>query len=297
VSVRTCRMFCALLLLSAPAHAGGASDDTFFEWSFHAYPSDGSGGYANPVLVHEGSATQGGRREGVQLDPVPGAEVEIYYDEGASEIWASAVAPTPPVITQGTYVGGRSELRVSRLFRKDSAGATLSFTIPQSELAALGYVTESAHTMSAIVVHSMEAGDFFYFFEEARLTGDPVDWTFTNGSGVLPYEVVDGGLDQTGVRFALSEPYEREIDLSSVLVGGEFAVHYRLIAEALDTLQGEATFAEAFARGKSNDTDGVTIEYTGLTALPVPEPGAAILIATGAAVLAVARATRSAALR
>jgi hypothetical protein len=282
---------CSLLVPSAPARAGGApADDTFFDWSFHAYPSDGSGGFASPVVVYQDSGTQGSRREGIQLDPIPGVEVEIYFTDGATEIWASAVSPTPPVITQGTYIGASSELSVSRVFRKDAADATLAFAIPQSELAALGSVTGDAETIRAIVGYSLEAGDFFSFAEEVQLTGNASDWTFTSGSGVLAFEIVEGDLDQAGVRFALAAPFQREIDLGAVPIGAEFAVEYRVAADALDTVQGEGTFAEAFARGKANDTDGVTLEFTGLTAMPVPEPDAALLLAAGAGVLGAVRA-------
>lgn len=272
-------------LAALPAGAGSPIGDPIYDWSLYRYLSNGAGGFTGPELVDSGEQTGGALSEGILLSGAGDPHAEVFSSEGAVDFWARARSPHPPDTDLGQPIGARAELSVSQVFRKDAADATLSFSIPGSEIGAFHFGPEN-EGLTGIVVHSLEAGDFFAFFDEARLSGVSGDWTFTSG-GTLPWEITSGGLDQGGVTVALPEPYERDIDLSSVLVGEEFAVTYHIIAEAVDTSQVKSSI-RASAFEPSDETDGVSFAFDGVTPIGAPEPGGPLLLAIGAAALSAA---------
>jgi hypothetical protein len=266
----------------ALARAGTSDTGTVYEWLFHQYLSDGAGGFTGPALVDSGSQTDGLLSEEVTLGLGGGPHAEVFSSEGATEIWGFARSPFSGG-AEDDPIGSRAELRVTQIFRKDASDATLGFTIPQSELSVFHAFGPDNEGFSGILVHVVEAGDFFAFFEQATLSGVGGAWSFDD-SGELPFEITQGGLDESSVTFAFSEPYVRDIDLSSLVTGQEFAVQYRVIADALDTVQSKSNI-RVFGRDPADEADGVTFEFTGLTPIPAPEPGAALLLVAGAAVL------------
>jgi hypothetical protein len=276
----------ALPLLAPAAGAGTAIGDPVYHWLFHRYPSDGAGGFTAAVLVEESEQEGGSLSDGVSLDGGGSFDAEVFASEGAADFWARANSPFAFEPQAGDSIGARAELRVSQVFRKDAEDATLSFTIPGSQLGAIQFGGEDNEGLSAILVHSLEAGAFFAFAEEARLEGNGGDWTFTD-SGELPFELTAGSLTGASVSFEFSEPYERDIDLSALLPGEEFAVTYTVIADAIDTVQAGKTGAQVSGGfDPSDDTDGISFEFDGLTPIGAPEPGAPLLWAAGGAVLA-----------
>jgi hypothetical protein len=94
------------------------------------------------------------------------------------------------------------------------------------------------------------------------------------------------------VTVAFPAPYERDIDLSSVLPGEEFAVTYHIIAEAVDTSQVKSSI-RAFAFDPNDEADGVSFAFEGLTPIGAPEPGGPLLLAFGAAALSAASRARA----
>jgi hypothetical protein len=267
---------------AAPAHAGDLGGGTVYEWSFHEYLSDGAGGFTGPVLVESGTQTDGPLSEAVALGTGGGPHAELFSSDAAADVWGFARAPFSPN-EAGDPIGARAELRVTRTFRKDDQAATLRFTIPDSEIGAGHFFGPDNEGLIGRVIHEVEAGDFFVFSEAGALTGTSGAWDFED-SGVLPYAVVQGGLDQSGVTVAFTEPYVRDIDLSSVSEGEEFSVAYQLIAEAIDTVQMKSG-VQAFGRDALDEADGVTFETSGLTPIPAPEPARALLLCAGGAVL------------
>ena len=270
--------------LAPAADAGSAVVEASYEWALSSYPSDGSGGFGAAVLEDQGTQLGGALSEGIDLSGATDFEAEVFSSDGAADFWAEASSPFVGEADAGDPVGARAELTVSQVFRKDGAEATLSFTIPQSELSVAHFFGPDNEGLSGILVHSVEAGDFFSFFEEAQLSGTAGDWIFDDGSGVLPYEITAGGLDQPSVRIQLSEAFVQEIDLSGVLPGEEFTVTYLLIAEAIDTVQQKSGM-DVFGYDRLVPADGVSFEFSGLTPIGAPEPGGPLLLATGAALL------------
>jgi hypothetical protein len=286
-------LLASLFLAGAgPARAGAPIAEPGYEWIFSDYRSDGAGGFTGPHEVATGEQAGGTVDEGFDLLG-NGFEHLLVLGEGAENFWASAQAPFSDSEVEGAVVGGRSELDVTRIFRKDASDATLSFRIEDSVLNVRDFRFDPAFGLRAIVHHRLEAGAFFLFDEEARLDGSGGDWQFDEiGSGVLPYEIVNGALDGPGVVFAFSEPYEQEIDVSSVPDGEEFVVKYRVIADALDE-SSLKSLARAAGYDAIDPATGVSFEFIGLTPLPVPEAGAPLLLATGAGLLAAARRARA----
>jgi hypothetical protein len=278
----------ALLLLAAtpgPVRAGSAIGDPGYEWTFFEYLSDGAGGFTGPFEVDAGEQPGGALAKSFTLTTMGVDHLNVFASEGAEDFWASARAPLANPEDVGAEVGGRTELTVSQVFRKDASDATLTFTIPGSVLSVRDFAGDEDTIVSAIVVHTLTAGDF-NFAEEARLDGHGGDWTFVeNGQGDLPYALTSGGLDQSGVLFAFSEPFERTVDLSAVLTGSEFTVTYHLVAEGVDTAQTKSVALAAAGYDGVDETEGISFEFTGLTPIGVPEPGAALLLAAGAGVL------------
>lgn len=270
-------------LAAAPARAGGTAGGTQYEWSFYQYLSDGAGGATGPQLVETGTQTDGALAEDVVLGGAGSPHAEVFSSEGAADFWAWARSPLTGG-GDGDPVGARAELTVSQLFRKELAGATLSVTVPQSELSASHFFGPDNDGLSAILVHELEVGGSLAFSEQASLSGVGGAWTFQNGSTLLPFELAQGGLDQPAVAFRFSEPFVQEVDLSALAAGAEFTVTYRIVAEAIDTVQGKSGI-RAFALDPLDESDGVSFAFTGLTPIPAPEPGAALLLFAGAAVL------------
>ena len=280
-----------LALVSAPARAGDPTGGTQYEWSFHQYLSDGAGGAVGPQLVETGMQTDGALSDGVVLVGAGSPHAEVFSSEGAADFWAYARSPLSGG-AEDAPVGARAELSVSQLFRKDAADATLSVTVPQSELSASHFFGPENDGLSAVLLHELELGGLVAFSEEATLFGVAGAWTFQNGSALLPFELAQGDLDQPTVTFRFSEPFVQEVDLSSLAPGGEFTVTYRIVAEAIDTVQGKSGI-RAFAFDPANEADGVTFTVTGLTPIPAPEPAAAVLLFAGAAVLWGKKRTRA----
>jgi hypothetical protein len=267
------------------AGAGSAVVSPSYEWELYRYPSDGAGGFGAAVLVEQGTQPGGALLEGIDLAGSSDLEAEVFASDGAADFWAGASSPFVGAADAGDPVGARAELGVSLVFRKDAADATLRFTIPQSELSAAHFFGPDNEGLSGIVAHSVDAGGFFTFLEEAELSGTGGNWIFDDGTGALPYVVVQGDLDQNSVRIAFSAAFEQEIDLSSVALGEEFTVTYRLVAEAIDTVQAKSG-VDAFGYDRLVPADGVSFEFSGLTQIGAPEPGAPLLLAAGAALLA-----------
>jgi hypothetical protein len=279
----------ALPLLAPAAGAGTAIGDPVYHWEFHRYPSDGAGGFTPALLVEEADQEGGALSDGVSLDGGGGFDAEVFASEGAADFWARASSPFAFDPNAGDSIGARALLRVSQVFRKDSEDATLSFTIPGSQLSALQFGGEDNEGLSGILFHSLEAGTVFAFAEEARLEGNGGAWTFTD-SGELPFELAAGSLTGASVSFEFSAPYEREIDLSGVLPGEEFAVTYTVIADALDTVQsGKSGVQVSGGFDPEDETDGISFEFDGLTPIGAPEPAAPLLLAAGGALLAAVR--------
>ena len=292
--MRALSILLALLALAgaAPSRAGAPIAEPGYEWIFSEYRSDGAGGFTGPHEVETGEQSGGTVDQGFELSN-NGFEHLLVLGEGAENFWTSAQAPFSDSEVEDAVIGGRSELNVTRIFRKDSSDATLSFTIEDSVLNVRDFRFDPAFGLRAIVHHRLEAGAFFVFDEEAILDGNGGDWQFDeNGSDVLPYEIVNGALDGSGVVFAFSEPYEQEIDVSSVPDGEEFVVQYRVITDALDESSAKS-IAKATAYDAIDPATGISFEFTGLTPLPVPEAGAPLLLATGAGLLAAARRGRA----
>ena len=276
---------------AGPAHAGSAITEPGYEWIFSEYRSNG-GGFTGPHQEGSGEQAGGTITDGFELSG-NGFEHLLVLGEGAENFWASAQAPASDSTVAGTVIGGRSELNVTRIFRKDQSDATLSFRIEDSLLNVRDFRFDPAFGLRAIVSHRLEAGSFFLFDEEAILDGSGGDWEFDEiGSGVLPWEIINGALDSSGVVFAFGEPFEQEIDLTGVPDGEEFTVQYRVIADALD----ESSF-KSLARAAGYDAidpaTGISFEFAGLTPLPVPEAGAPLMLVTGAGLLAAARRARA----
>jgi hypothetical protein len=277
---------------TAPARAGAPIAEPGYEWIFSRYLSDGAGGFTGPHEVETGAQSGGTVDQGFELTG-NGFEHLLVLGEGAENFWASAQAPFSNPEEAGAVIGGRSELVVTRIFRKDDADATLRFTIENSVLNVNDFRSDSVREIRSIVHHRLEAGAFFVFDEEAVLEGVGGDWEFDEiGSGVLPYEIVNGSLTTSGVVFAFSDPHEQEIDLASVPDGEEFTVTYHVIADALDESSAKS-LARAAAYDALDPATGISFEFTGLTPLPVPEAGAPLLLLTGAGLLAAARRGRA----
>jgi hypothetical protein len=276
---------------AGPARAGSPIQEPGYEWTFSEYRSDGAGGFTGPHEEETFEQAGGTVDDGYELSG-NGFEHLLVLGEGADNFWASAQAPASNSTIENTVIGGRSELTVTRIFRKDQSDATLSFRIEDSVLSVRDFRFDSAFGLRAIVSHRVEAGAFV-FDEEAILDGNGGAWEFDEiGSGVLPWEIVNGALDDPGVVFAFSEPYEQEIDLASVPNGEELVVKYRVIADALDESSAKSQ-ARAAGYDAIDPATGISFEFTGLTPLPVPEAGAPLMLATGAGLLAAARRARA----
>jgi hypothetical protein len=285
-----------LLVLLALAAAGptqaGSTPEPGYEWIFSVYRSDGAGGFTGPTEELTGEQAGGVVEEGFELSG-NGFEHLMVLGEGAENFWASAQAPSSNSEVADTIIGGRSELVVTRIFRKDASDATLSFTIQNSVLNVRDFRGDPARFLHAIVHHRLEAGAFFVFDEQALLDGAGGDWEFAEiGTGALPWEIVNGAVNSQGVVFGFSEPYEQEIDVSSVPDGSEFTVEYRVIADALDE-SSMKSLAKATGYDAIDPSTGISFEFTGLTPLPVPEAGAPLMLAAGAGLLAAARRARA----
>jgi hypothetical protein len=275
-----------------PARAGSPIQEPGYEWIFSEYRSDGAGGFTGPHEAVADAQSGGTIDEGFELSG-NGFEHLLVLGEGAENFWASAQAPASNSTIANSVIGGRSDLTVTRIFRKDASDATLSFTIEDSVLNVRDFRSDAAFGLRTIVHHRLEAGAFFVFDEEAILDGNGDDWQFDEiGTGVLPYEILNGALDSSGVVFAFEEPYEEEIDLASVPTGEEFVVKYRVIADALDE-SSTKSLARAAGYDAIDPATGISFEFTGLTPLPVPEAGAPLMLVTGAGLLAAVRRGRA----
>jgi hypothetical protein len=288
----TCALALPFLLSVASggaARAGSAIGDPGYEWIFSEYQSDGAGGFTGPSELDSGEQVGGLLDQRFTLAPTGIDHLRVLATEGAEEFWATARAPLGDSEEAGTRVGGRSELTVSQVFRKDVVDATLHFTIEDSLLSVRDFRFDPAFRLRTIVHHRLDAGTFFSFDEEAVVEGFGGDWTFEeNGTGVLPYEMVSGALDDPAVVFAFSEPFEREVDLAGVSNGEEFTVTYRVIADAVDMSSAKSLAIAAGFDGEFTNT-GVSFEFEGLTPIGVPEAGGPLLLVAGAGMLAAAR--------
>jgi hypothetical protein len=285
ISLRLALAVLALTATPSPVRAGSAIGDPGYEWTFFEYQSDGAGGFTGPFQIDADEQIGGALAKSETLTMTGLEHLRVFASEGAEDFWASARAPVVNPEDVGAVVGGRSELTVSQVFRKDASDATLTFTIPDSVLSVRDFAFDEDTIVSAIVVHTVTAGDF-NFAEEARLDGYGGNWTFDeNGQEELPYALASGGLDDPAVSYAFSEPFERAVDLSSVLTGSEFTVTYHLIAEAVDTAQAKSLAQAAAGYDGLDDAEGISFAYDGLTPIGVPEPGAPLLLAAGAGAL------------
>jgi hypothetical protein len=276
-------------LATGGAARAGSIAESGYEWTFSEYRSDGSGGFTGPFEVDSGEQPADALDERFTLAPNGLDHLRVLATAGAAAFWSSARAPFSTSEDAGTVVGGRSELTVTLVFRKDVADATLRFSIEDSLLHLRDLRFDPARELRAIVHHRLDAGDFFSFDEEAVLDGYGGDWTFEeHGTGVLPYEIVAGAPDLASLIYAFSEPFERDIDLSAVSAGGEFTVTYQVIADAIDTSNANSLAIAAGFDGE-HPTTGLSFEFTGLTPIGVPEPGGPLLLLTGAAMLRAAR--------
>jgi hypothetical protein len=287
-----CAATLSILLATAgaiPARAGSAPPDPVYEWIFAEYLSDGAGGFTGPNAVVIDSQPGGALDERHTLNTFGLDHLRVFAIEDAAHFLGTARAPIAESEDAGAVVGGRTELVVTKGFRKETADATLSFTIPASILAVRDFRFDSERSLLAAVKHTIEAGDFFLFSEEAFLEGFGGDWTFEEiGTGILPWELTSGALDSGVATFTFSEPFSQDVDLSGLAIGQEFNVTYRLRADAVDTSNNKSLALGAGFDGEHLN-EGVSFEVTGLTPVPVPEAGAPLLLATGAAVLAAAR--------
>jgi hypothetical protein len=276
-------------LATGGAARAGSLADSGYEWTFSEYRSDGSGGFTGPFEVDAGDQPADALDERFTLAPNGLDHLRVFATGGAADFSSSARAPFATSEDAGTVVGGRSELTVTLVFRKDVADATLRFSIEDSLLHLRDLRFDPARELRAIVHHQLDAGAFASFDEEAVLDGYGGSWTFEeHGTGVLPYEIAAGAPDLASLIYAFSEPFQRDVDLSGVPNGSEFTVTYRVIADAIDT-SNAGSLAIAAGFDAEHLTTGFSFDYTGLTPIGVPEPGGPLLLLTGAVALFVAR--------
>ena len=237
---------------------------------------------------------------------------EVFSNAGATTFWASSVAPFgtgDPV--EGDPVGTWVGLSFRQSFRKDQANASLAYKLTDIRL--IG-ADPSAPGDGRGPGGSLEVD--VYIFKERDPNGlilsEFWDWVSIDGLGggagweldglggggplALPVAPRAGGLDQSYVELALTQPFTVPIDLSGVLQGEEFTLAYYLKAVAFDTAQTD-TFMAVHGRDPADPDSGSYFEYTGLTPtdnpLVVPEPGRpALLLAGGALLLCLRRRSR-----
>jgi hypothetical protein len=283
---------CLLAVASGGAARAGSIAEPGYEWTFAEYRSNGSGGFTGPFEVGSGEAAPGVLDERFTLAPTGLDHLRVLATDGTAGFSASARAPFATSEDAGTVMGGRTELIVTQVFRKEVSDATLRFAIGDSLLNLRDLRFDPARELRAVVHHQLDAGDFFSFDEEAVLEGFGGSWTFAeHGTGVLPYEIAAGAPDRPSVIYAFSEPFETDVDLSDMANGEEFTVTYRVVADAIDN-SNALSLALAAGFDGEHPTTGLSFEFEGLTPIGVPEPGGPLLLAVGAAILCAVRTGR-----
>jgi hypothetical protein len=220
-------------------------------------------------------------------------QLQVFSNAAATSFWARARSPSGAPDLLDTPLGSQVTFDITQTFRKDEENATLTFTLTAVELEASDPLpgapsNDGLWAVLAIYVDGLQDGTPFFHFEDIeRLSGTGLDWVYTHQSGPLALEVTEGGEDQLSITLALPQPYEGVIDLSSIDPTETFTIYYTITADVVDTKQEDSRIS-VYARDPIDPESGSFFTYSGLTAIPAPEPGNTLLLATGAAVLLLA---------
>lgn len=303
------RALLAALFGAACAWCGNASaagvtyiGEPIFQYRFTEIESDGLGGLHDEFEVVRrvqfgGAVDQSYSLTRYSADP----HERVYSDAGAITFWTEVTTPQaglfPP---KHAIIGGTSELTILQTYRKDEPGATIRFTINDILLSGLEFGGPRSNIgLEGRVGFRMLAYDVSNpgpqfpvidrFESLTRLSGRGLDWDLEN-SGPLALDMT-GSLDGPRVRIDLLAPYSREIDVSSIEVGGLFTVEFVTSTSAFDTVQFDSRI-QAYGRDPLDPARGSFFEIEGLTPMnggppaAVPEPASPALMVAVLAVVA-----------
>ncbi|HEX7049939.1 MAG TPA: Calx-beta domain-containing protein [Longimicrobiales bacterium] len=244
-------------------------------------------------------------------DVGPTATAEVFSNETGQTFWVSAQAPAPDgLAAPDSAVGSESKLGQVLRFRKDAEDASLRFIITQVQLEAIddnasepthaecpwwvrGVLVEFAGECAELMKGEIEATYYaytdptrtepleaFYFANAtAKLFGWGAEWYPDVYTGSLSVDPLfrsgdfDFEMDTDGSgrhpRIRLDAPVAVDIPLDSVDAGEAFEVVMKVRATVRNRRQRESYLAAYFRDPATSD--GLTVEYDGLTLLPAPD--------------------------
>ena len=177
---------------------GRAIGDPGYEWIFSEYLSDGAGGFTGPFELDSGEQLGGLLDERFTLAPTGTDHLRVLRDRGRRRVLGERPRRrSPPRRTRGPASAAARSSPSPRSSRKDLADATLQFIIENSLLNVRDFRFDPARGLRAIVPTGSKRARSSASTRRPSSTVTAGDWTFDeNGTGVLPYEIVNGALDE-----------------------------------------------------------------------------------------------------
>jgi uncharacterized delta-60 repeat protein len=272
------------------------------EWEFSAsthgrgFRQLGDRGHVNGGGVVDDLRMVGGLLVRPQDQP-DGARLHVFSSDTGGTYWVSAQVPAGDPTDPTRIDGTQSDLHQRQYFIKNDRNATLRFTLSQSLLELIDASPDSqeprapicegqldCRTLQAVVslvarAQNYDKGiDVADAWAVAKLDGYQQHWsTVAFGSDASDEEWAErfefnGDVDGppgSHARFRLKRPVTFEIPLTDVDVGEMVVLIMDATAHARD-YRHSFSYAGAFMRDPIS-TDGVAIEYTGLTPTAAPD--------------------------
>jgi hypothetical protein len=271
-----------------------------YTWLFERYDSDSLGSVLPAPIYIEGTTVPGNGEFHEEyvfgFTPVT-PHLEAYSNADATTFWTGVRSPGGDPDLLGVPLGASSTFTIEQRFLVgDDPDPSLFFTISEIALDASdppgGPGNDGLTAYLSFEVEAQQAigpFPFFRFADDTQLSGYGTDWEVDDLGGPLVTVITRGAENEPRINVRLAAPFTQEIDLSLLIPGEEFTLRYTIVAQATDTEQFDSRIS-AYARDPLSPSSGSYFTYSGLVPLAsIPEPGTALLVGLGLAVVSRSR--------